>query len=478
MAFNPIYTEKVLNPCYKNWKDLFFSHSVYLHRAHLIMLLKTGIITHETARKLKYAVDSVAQKKNFPKDIPPGSEDLYFVFEKQMEEVIGQDTAGFLHTARSRNDMDTTVFRMFVRTRLMDFLSCCINLLSVIQDKVCRQGDTPIVLYTHGQPANPSTLGHYLSAFALDLCEDINELFSALRIVDRSSMGACAITTTGFNIDRKMVSDLLGFENPVSNSYQAIVTSHWLTYPADAVRKILNDVTRFSADLSHKASCEVGILLFPDELVQISSIMPQKRNPVIIEHIRIQAGMAMGIMNMINELFHNAAYQDINEVADAPVKEFENSLELAESVVALMSQTIKNIDISRQRVSEIALSSGTTTTELADELVRLYGISFRQAHSITAGFVRSGYDKDALRNIFQEKTDRSLKLSDKEIDEILSIERFISVRKVSGGPSEEGMEVVLKELEKYISAFSFSLDKKEKDILSAQQNLKTEYDII
>jgi argininosuccinate lyase len=188
--------------------------------------------------------------------------------------------------------------------------------------------------------------------------------------------------------------------------------------------------------------------------------------------------MAMGIMNMINELFHNAAYQDINEVADAPVKEFENSLELAESAVALMSQTIKSMDISRQRVSEIALNSGTTTTELADELVRLYGISFRQAHSITAGFVRSGYDKDALRNIFQEKTDRSLKLSDKEIDEILSIERFISVRKVSGGPSEEGMKVVLKELEKYISAFSFSLDKKEKDILSAQQNLKTEYDII
>jgi len=478
MSFNPIYTEKVLNPCYKNWKEMFFSHSVCLHKAHLIMLLKTGIIPHETARKLKYAVDSVAQRKNFPPDIPQGSEDLYFVFEKQMEEVIGQDTAGFLHTARSRNDMDTTVFRMFVRKRLMDFISCCINLLSVIQEKMYKHGDMPIVLYTHGQPANPSTLGHYLSAFALDLCEDINEIFSALHVVDRSSMGACAITTTGFNIDRQMVSNLLGFESPVSNSYQAIVTSHWLTYPADAVRKVLNDVTRLSADLSHKASCEVGMLWFPDELVQISSIMPQKRNPVIIEHIRIQSGMAMGIMNMINELFHNTAYQDINEVADAPVKEFENGMELAESAVALMVQTIKSMDISRQRVSEIALNSGTTTTELADELVRVYGISFRQAHSITAGFVRAGYNKDSLRNVFLEKTGRTLTLSDSEIDEILSIERFISVRKVSGGPSEEGMKGVLREIGKYISIFTSDLDKKEKDLLSAQQNLKTEYDII
>ena len=439
--FSQVYIDKVLQPCYLNWKKELVDISFHIHRAHLVMLKDSGILKKEIARAIKEGIDAIEKEFVFPGTIPENTEDLYFVFEKELGRRIGADKAGFLHTARSRNDMDAAAFRLFMRERIIGLLEAILDLMETFAVRISGAGgEDPIILYTHGQPANVSTLGHYLASMLLEMAESAELVRLTLDTVNRSPMGACAITTTGFPINRDLVSGLLGFDSPIPNSYGAISGSHWLSFPSGAMGQLLTDLGRYTADFLHKASCEVGILDFPDSLVQISSIMPQKRNPVILEHIRIQASLSLGILRGIETLFRNTPFQDINEVGDAALDEFSRAVDLALSCIALFNETIKNIAVNKGRVEEISKAYGITTTELADSLVRDFGISFREAHGISTAFVKSGCRKDALRKAFEEAGFGSLSYTDSEIDRILSAENFIAVRKVKGGPAPEGME--------------------------------------
>lgn len=441
-AFAKVYVDRVLDPAFSNWKAFYEYDSLRVHRAHLCMLIESGIVTPEVAKALKAGIEKLESSFSPPERIPDGVEDLYLLYERALGDIAGDENAAWLHTARSRNDMDTTVFRLALKKVMIGFLGAlsagCANLV-----ERCRRGENELtVLYTHGQPANPSTTAHYLSALLLDLLDDGAGLLDALSDVDKSTLGACAITGTGFPIDRKRVAELLGMDGFVINSYQAISTSHWLTRPAQALRMLMQDFGRFAADLSHKASCEVGLYDFPDDLVQISSIMPQKRNPVIIEHLRIQAGQVAGVCASIEELYRNVPYQDVNEAADAPVTQLLQAFALAGSALDLAKATWSGMTARPERARMIALDFGVTTTELADAMVRQFGIGFRAAHGICSLFIHSGRSKEALRRAFQEKTGNILPWDDSEIDAILEPAHFVEVRRSIGGPAPEGMALV------------------------------------
>ncbi len=222
----------------------------------------------------------------------------------------------------------------------------------------------------------------------------------------------------------------------------------------------------------HKAAVEVGLLVFPDELVQASSIMPQKRNPVILEHIRIQAGLAAGACDSIVRLFRNVPYQDVNEVADAPVSGFFDALAQARSCVALLELAVSKVASRQQRAREIARTFGVTTTELADTMVRGCGISFRSAHHACAAFVHSGCDKARLREAFRETSGRELPLSDEEIDEALEPGRFVAVRKTPGGPAPEGMVSVYAAVEASMAGIDAALAEMDERGRSAAAELE------
>ncbi len=455
--FHPLYVDRVLDPGFTNWKRHFADASLRVHRAHLTMLEEQKLLPQGVAARLHGAIDTLASSFVPPAKIPDGIEDLYFLFERELGALVGVETAGYLHLARSRNDMDTTIFRLVLKERLLAFLGRVLNLATVL-----RRGSDRTELFllaTHGQPANVSTLGHYLSAFLAELLEDVEDLFAGLETVDRSTLGACAITTTGFNLNRQRVAELLGLGGLVANSYQAIATGHWLTRPATAARQLALDLTRLVADMGPKASAEVGILRFPDALVQSSSIMPQKRNPVILEHVRIQAGLAAGTLGSVADLFRNLAFQDVNEVADAPVTVLFEALETLTSAVDLLTVTIEALEVDENKVRSIARDLGVTTTELADSLVREKGISFREAHGVVHAFVKAGNDKAALRSGFAALGHGPLDRSDAWIDDTLSAERFVAVRKVYGGPAPEGMAPVLELLDGQLGQFRRRLER-------------------
>lgn len=441
IVFSSVYVEHVLDPGYGNWKRLYYGDLLAVHKAHLIMLQETGIVSRTAAAAIKASMAAIEAGTAFPDHLPEGLEDLFFFYEKELDR-HGAGRSASLHTARSRNDMDTTVFRLALKRELRDLVGRLTSCARTILQRA-RAGESELtILSTHGQPANVSTMAHYLSAFLLDFLEGTESLVTAMGSTDRCPLGACAITGTGFAIDRDRTSHLLGYSSPVPNSYQAIATSHWLTSPAQALQLILSDAGRLAADMIHKAAAEVGLFVFPDDLVQKSSIMPQKRNPVILEHIRIQAGLAAGACDSIVRLFRNVPYQDVNEVADAPVTEFLDSLSHARACAALLELAVSKVASSQPRAREIAVTQGVTTTELADTLVRTCGISFQNAHRACASFVRSGYDKTRLREAYREIVGKELPLSDHEIDEALQPEHFVAVRKTLGGPAPGGMASV------------------------------------
>lgn len=446
--FSQVYVDRVLNPAFQNWKMHFGEASFRVHKAHLCMLDETHIITAEVASRIARGIAQLEGNFAPPERIPQGVEDLYFLFEKALGEIEDEEEAAWLHTARSRNDMDTTIFRLVLRERFLALIERLLGLLRALRVR-CEAGENELmVLFTHGQPANPSTTAHYLSAFLMDLLEDAGYMLRALGDADRSTMGACAITGTGFPIDRARVSELLGFEGYIVNTYQAISTSHWLVPCALSLQNLMLDVGRFAADLLHKASSEVGLYRFPDELVQISSIMPQKRNPVILEHIRIQAEMVAGACENVANAFRNVPYQDVNEDADLIISKFLETIGESVSALDLLEEAATKMTADTKRAREICAQFGVTTTELADSLVRAYGIGFRMAHHMCSEFVTHGYDLGALRRAFFKQTGAELGMSDSEIEGLLSPETFVRVRATVGGPAPGGMREVYRAVER------------------------------
>ncbi len=440
--FSQVYVENVLDPAYRNWKANFYVASLKVHKAHLCMLYETGIISKDKAKEIAGGIAYLEQEFSAPGHIPEGVEDLYFLFEKALGQQIGDENAAWLHTARSRNDMDTTIFRLVLREELAVLIERLQAFSKALLAR-CLQGENELtVLFTHGQPANPSTTAHYLSSFLMETIGDMKWIVQALADVNQSTMGACAITGSGFPVDRQYVSDLLGFENYIPNTYQAVSTSHWLVNAASTIRNLMIDIGRFAADLLHKASSEVGLYRFPDDLVQVSSIMPQKRNPVILEHIRIQAEMVAGACDAVAHSFLNVPYQDVNENADMIISKLIETIHESTSVIDLLQESVLKMKSDPARAREICRQFGVTTTELADSLVRIYGIGFRKAHHICAEYVASGYDIQTLRDSFFKETRQALDLSNSRIEEILDPGMFIQVRKTPGGPSHEGIKEV------------------------------------
>lgn len=474
--FTQTYSGRVIEPAYRNWKTLYAEDAAAVHKAHLVGLARRGIVSAEIARTLARAMDAMERDFAFPEAIPPGVEDLYFVYERELGARVGPENAAWLHTARSRNDMDTTVFRMALKRSLLAFARRGLSLLEALASRV--GSDEFVVLYTHGQPANASTLGHYLSAYACELADDLSGLLGAVEAVDLSTMGACAITGTGFPLDRELVARLLGFRGFVVNTYQAISTSHWLTKPAGAVEDIMVGLTRLMADMSHKASCEVGMLTFPDTLVQISSIMPQKRNPVILEHVRIQAGQAAGACASIRALYRNVPYQDVNEAADAPAAELMAALGTAASAVELAEDIARNVGTDQAAARRVCLAFGVTSTELADSLVRESGVGFRTAHEAASRFARSGNDVAELRKAFSEISGRPFPFTDEDVAEVLEPARFIQVRKTPGGPAPEGMAPVLARLAGAVDGLRAALDAYDDQAAKASAELAAAWEAL
>jgi argininosuccinate lyase len=316
MTFDPEYVSQVLNENFEDAKRLFLSPLMAIHYAHLIMLAERGVIEPPHARAIRDALDSMSVNAIRQTPYDGTCEDLFSYVERVLIAACGDDVAGRLHTARSRNDIDMTMYRLRQREFIVDLSEASVDLRAVLLDLAARHRETFFAAHTHTQPAQPTTLAHYLLGVIEQLERDVTRLRAAYASTNRCPLGSCAITGTGFPIDRQLTSDLLGFDEPTGNTYGSIATVDYLLESASAAAVLTAGLGRFVQDLLLWCTVEFGYLRLSEGFVQSSTIMPQKRNPVALEHARAIGSKALGQVAAIMLSVHNTPFGDIVDTED------------------------------------------------------------------------------------------------------------------------------------------------------------------
>jgi argininosuccinate lyase len=485
---DPVYTETVLKPLFDGARAHHVDGFRRIDRAHLVMLVETGILDAKQGSAIAAALNAIDAEVDPAALTYTGEvEDFFFLIEKQLKARLDPDTAGRLHTARSRNDIDHTLFKLALKARLDALLLRAVRLLDTLISVAEREAGTLIVAYTHGQPAQPTTFGHYLGAVTEVLIRDIDRLFEARRIVDLSPMGAAAITTSGFSIDRARVAELLGFSAPLQNSYGCIAAVDYTTATYGAIELMFLHLGRPIQDLQFWTSFEVGQVHVPDALVQISSIMPQKRNPVPIEHLRHMASQTFGRARMMLDIMHNTPFTDMNDSEGESQAAGYEAFTSAGRVLDLLATLIASIRIDKDRVAGNISRSCITITELADSLVRLEGLSFRQAHEVAASVARTVVaEKGELSThgfapflaAFKTATGRKPTFGQERFAEIVSPEHFVAVRTRFGGPALAPLSAALASYAKVAQGFAEVMAGNEAREAEAAAKLETRFNAL
>ncbi|PTX64618.1 argininosuccinate lyase [Melghirimyces profundicolus] len=446
------YVDCLLKPVFNDQRDFLFSAMFQIHRAHVLMLCDKGLLSRDEAGKILRAVEKLAGKDPSEFQYDPRYEDLFFMVEGMLKGEIGEDLAGNMHIARSRNDMGVAMYRLVLREKLLELIRNVQELREALLYVGEEHLETVMPAYTHTQPAQPTTLGHYLLSVHDMVERDTKRLWSAYQNVNKSPLGAAAITTTGFDICRDSVKDSLGFEEVVENSYDAIAGADYLLETATSIMILMTDLGRWVQDMLQFCTREFNAVKVADAYVQISSIMPQKRNPVSVEHSRSLSSSAIADAQAVLTMVHNTPFGDIVDTEDDLQPHLYQAIDKSVRVIKLMTAVISTIEINREDLARRAREGYITITELADAMVREKGISFRTAHQIASKVAhkahRAGMELDEvppqmILEAAKEVLGREMTFSQEKLAQVSDPHYFIEVRKCPGGPSPKEAQRML-----------------------------------
>ncbi len=440
-----VYKDTVLGPLFEGVKRHHWRYQMEINRASAVLLAECGLLTGEEAGAILKALDDIERTLDLEHLVYTGEhEDFFFHVESELIRRLGVDIAGKLHTGRSRNDIDHTVFKLALKDRLAALLTEHAAMIEALLAVAERERATIVVAYTHGQPAQPTTYGHYLAAFIELSLRDMDRVLYAARTVDMSSMGAAAITTSGFELDRGRMAELLGFAEVQENSYGCIAAADYATGVYAALKLVFLHAGRFVQDLNTWTGFEIGHLQVPDAFVQVSSIMPQKRNPVPVEHLRLMASLGAARCEAVLTAVHNTPFTDMNDSeGEVQIAGYE-AFDTAHRMMALLGGLLAAVRIDSGKVRRHIDEAGITLAELADSLVRTEAISFRQAHDVASKLARHMIDGGmalskvpftAFQEIFAAVIGRPARLTDADFRRFTTPEHFIAMRTMQGGPA-------------------------------------------
>ena len=402
-------------------------------KAHVAMLGAAGIIAAADAATISAGLDAVADEyaaNGVPEDWD--LEDIHMTTESRLAELIGP-VAGRLHTARSRNDQVATDFRLWVREACAQMDTGLAALQRALVTRAGEHADSIMPGFTHLQTAQPVTLGHHLMAYCEMFRRDRSRLADAAKRMNECPLGSAALAGTGFPIDREMTARALGFDGPTANSLDAVSDRDFALDFLYSCSSAALHLSRLAEELILWASQPFGFIRLPDSLSTGSSIMPQKKNPDAAELVRGHSGRVIGSLTslMITMKGLPLAYSKDMQDDKPPVFEAASLMGLS---IAAMTGMIAGATFNTARMRAAAELGYATATDLADWLVRVQGIPFREAHHITGSAVKlaesRGIALDALPLA-------DLKAIDARIDEsvyaALSVDASVAARSSYGG---------------------------------------------
>ncbi len=406
-------------------------------RAHVAMLARQGIVSAEDAGTIDRGLQQIAaeyERDGVPEDWD--LEDIHMTVEARLTEIVGP-VAGRLHTARSRNDQVATDFRMWVRTANRRAIAGIEAVLAALVARAEEHAGTIMPGFTHLQTAQPVTLGHHLLAYFEMLMRDRSRFADALVRMDECPLGSAALAGTGFDLDRDMTAEALGFAQPTRNSLDAVSDRDFALDYLTAASQCSLHLSRLAEEFIIWASQPFGFVKLPDTLSTGSSIMPQKRNPDAAELVRGHAGRVIGCATslMITMKGLPLAYSKDMQDDKPPVFEAAGLIDLS---LAAMAGMVADSGFDTARMRRAAEAGHATATDLADWLVRQADIPFREAHHITGAAVKLADEQGAALDGLSID---DLKAIDERIDErvfdALSVDASVAARASYGGTAPQ-----------------------------------------
>ncbi|WP_108661766.1 argininosuccinate lyase [Acuticoccus kandeliae] len=365
-----------------------------INRAHVVMLAEAGLMPAAVAAEILRTVDALDHEGAAAFTLDPEREDAYFNYEAELFARIGA-TAGWLHMARSRNDLKATADRLRARDLAERLFEGVLALRAALLTCAAPHFATVMTGYTHLQHAQPITWGWYLLGIEAALRRDAQRIGDALDRFDECPLGAGAQAGTEFPIDRARTATLLGFRKAQDHPLDAVANRDGLNELLYAATSAAATIGRMAQDFYLMATFEFGTLAFPDRIAITSSIMPQKKNLAVLEHLKARPAALLGALTTAIAAGRAVPFGHSQESGLESTRWMWDALgELAE-MLPVARVVVESAEPKTERMAELAAANFATATALADCLV-FHGMTFRAAHHIVGRFVRLSLDGSPL----------------------------------------------------------------------------------
>ena len=418
--------------------------------AHVEMLFKQKIISFKIKNKIIYGLQKITNEISKNKfQFNEKYEDIHMNIEMRLFEIIG-DEAGYIHTARSRNDQVITDLKMWMKTSSKEINDDLHKLIKTIL-KIAEKNITTIMPgSTHLKNAQAMSFGHYLMSYVEMFLRDKKRLENNLLSLDENPLGVSALTGTSFNIDRNLTTKKLGFKNPTNNSVDTISDRDFVLDFLYAISVCSMHLSRIAEDMIIWNSDAFNLINLSDKIVTGSSIMPQKKNPDSLEYLRGKTGIIFGnLFSMLTILkgLPLSYFKDLQDDKEIVFKSFDTIT----NCLKIMNEVFNNLSPNKKKMLELSNLGYLTATDLADYLVKKHSMTFREAYQKTALIVNFAEKKkkrlDELDFLELKKIEPKLT---NEVMKIFDLKNSISSKKSFGGTSFDNIKkMILKYKKKY-----------------------------
>lgn len=410
---------------------------IAINKAHVVMVMEQKIINWQNGAKILSALEAQS-----PGKLDPQAEDIHMALEEAVLAATGPEVGGNMHVAKSRNDQTSTAIRMALRVQLLNIMQLILEMQQSLAQTAAKHTETVILEYTHLQAAQPVTFAHYLLMHYDALGRDLERLQATYAHVNLCPLGAGGLATTSFPINRKTTAQLLGFDEVLENSLDAVGSRDFILETQSALTLLAVNLSRLAEDLIIWSSAEFNTIELPDDFTSTSSIMPQKKNPEVLEVIRARASYALGDFVAATAIVkslpttYNLDFQEVTPKLWAVTDNLTASL-------AIFAKLIPNLKVSTE-VETRASAGFVGATELANMLVRKYDVAFRTAHKIAGAVVKALIDSkktlldatpELVAKAAQESAGITLAVKNADIVSCTNPRKLVETYKVQGGPS-------------------------------------------
>ena len=418
--------------------------------AHVEMLFKQKIISFKIKNKIIYGLNKIEKEISKNKfQFNKNFEDIHMSIEKRLVELIGSD-AGYIHTARSRNDQVITDFKIWIKKSSIEINN---NLNKVIKSslKIAEKNIKTIMPgFTHLKNAQPVSFAHYLMSYVEMFMRDKRRFNNNLTTLNENPLGVSALAGTSFNIDRNYTTKKLGFKNPTNNSIDTVSDRDFVLDYIYSCSVCSMHISRISEELIIWNSDAFDLIKLSDKIVTGSSIMPQKKNPDSLEYLRGKTGSIYGSLFSMLTILKGLPVSYFKDLQDDKELVFK-SAEVLINCLKILNEVLNNISPNKKRMLELANMGYTTATDLADYLVKNHSMSFREAYQKTAAIVNLAEKKKKKLN--ELTIDELKKVETKLTNEVLRVfdlKNSVNSKKSYGGTAFENIKKMIIKYKKQI----------------------------